>query len=84
MSSKFKNYRLTDVLWWEKKEDVLKEIAALMGLKSVTTYTPGWIRHRTRASKNILNSMPESKKNELKEMAVNIAKHGFSEENQRK
>jgi hypothetical protein len=73
-----------DVLWHTKEDDVLKEVASLMGLSEADTYTPGWLRYRTQASKKILDNMPEADMNELQEQAEKIAVEGFSEEKKRK
>ena len=56
---KGKQYRLGDVLWWIKPDEVLKEISNIMGMDNVDTHTPGWFKYRMAATKNILDNMRE-------------------------
>lgn len=72
------------MLWWKNPDDVMKEVASIMGLESADTNTPGWFENRTTAAKNILNVMTEAQKNRLRDEADEMAAKGLPEEVQRK
>ena len=73
-----------DVLWWTRLKDVFKEIATILGLDTADTKTPGWFQLRTKASKNIINSMTNEDRNKLENVADQLQKDGFPEELQRR
>jgi hypothetical protein len=77
-------YRLTDVLWWTRQADVLNEIASIMDVESVTTSTEGWFKHRTTASKNIIDKMTEAERAKLQEEERFLSMKGLPEHVQRK
>jgi hypothetical protein len=83
-STKLKEYRLGDLLWWLRKDDVMAEISELMGNDSVNTNTPGWFQLRTVAAKNILGRMTEAEKKDLRKKGEEIAKKGMPEHLKRK
>lgn len=76
-------YRLTDVLWWTRKERVFEEIASLLNLESANTSTPGWFTLRTKAAKNILEAMTEEERKILDMETDRMQKEGLPEEVQR-
>jgi hypothetical protein len=55
-----------------------------MGLDDSTTNTPGWFRHRTKASKNIIDNMTVAEKTTLKDKASKMASEGMPVDQQRK
>ena len=79
-----KQYRLGDILWWLQRDDVMKEIATLMGEGSIDTNTTGWFPLRTQASKNILDRMTDAEKAELRKKGEEMARNGKPKEIQRK
>lgn len=82
--AKGKQYKISDVLWWERKDDVLDEVSKLMGKESADTNTKGWFELRMKASQNILNNMTEEEKNKLRKKGEEMGEEGFSEELRRK
>jgi len=77
-------YRLTDVLWWTQQGKVFEEIAIIMNIDTANTSTPGWFALRTKASKNILDSMTEEERNELDIEVDRMQKEGLPEDVQRR
>ena len=77
-------YRLTDILWYTRQEEVFREIASIMQLESADTYTPGWFHNRTAASKNIINAMSEEERNKLEDEAEKMWIDGLPADVQRK
>jgi hypothetical protein len=77
-------YRLTDILWWTRQEDVFKEIASILDLDNANTNTPGWFQLRTKASKNILNAMSVEERNILEDDAERMQKEGLPRDVQRR
>ena len=76
-------YRLTDILWWTRQEDVFNEIAKILQLPSADTNTPGWFQLRTKASKNILNNMSQEEHEALEAEAARLQKEGLPQDVQR-
>jgi hypothetical protein len=79
-----KRYRLTDVIWWTRQEDVFTEIASILEIDSASTQTPNWFQNRTRAAKNILDRMTKDETDILRDKADRLADKGLPEEVQRK
>ena len=79
-----KRYRLTDVIWWTRQEDVFTEIASILEIDSASTPTPNWFQNRTRAAKNILDRMTKDETDILRDKADRLADKGLPEEVQRK
>jgi hypothetical protein len=77
-------YRLTDILWWTRPEDVFKEIASILNMVSADTSTPGWFQLRTTATKKILDRMNDEEKKTLEDEADRIEKDGLPRDIQRK
>jgi hypothetical protein len=65
-------YRLTDVLWWTRQEEVFKEITLIMKIPIANTSTPGWFPLRTKASKNIFKRMTDNERRELEDIAEKL------------
>jgi len=82
--AKGKQYRLGDILWWLKPNDVLNEISNIMGMDNVDTHTPGWFKFRMAATQNILNTMTENDKDWLRMKGEELAKNGVPEQMKRK
>jgi hypothetical protein len=76
-------YRLTDILWWTRRDEVFIEIASIMDLDTANTSTPGWFQLRTKASKNILDSMTEDERKDIEDEADRLQKDGLPKEVQR-
>jgi hypothetical protein len=72
-------YCLGDFLWWTRQKDVFTEIAAMMGLASADSNMPSWFTLCRTAEKNILDSMTEEKKNNLRGEAERMAREGIAE-----
>jgi hypothetical protein len=81
---KTSKYRLTDILWYTNQEQVFREIAVIMELESANTYTPGWFKHRTQASKNIIDAMSDSEKKILEDEAERMWVEGLPVDVQKK
>lgn len=77
-------YRLTDVLWWTRQEEVFEEIASIMEIPKADTSTPGWFPLRTKASKNILEKMTNDERRELEDVAEKLKSEGLPIDLQRK
>lgn len=77
-------FRLTDVLWSTQKEKVFEEIASILGLDHADTKTPGWFGLRTKASKNIIDRMPEDEKKSLEDEADRMQEVGLPKDVQRR
>ena len=77
-------YRLTDILWWTRPQDVCAEIALIMNLPTVTTNTPGWFQQRLAATKNLLNKMTEEERRKLEDEAEKYRMDGLPLDVQRK
>lgn len=77
--SKTKQYRLGDVLWWDKPEDVLMEIGRIKEMDEVNTNTPGWFELRTAATKNILSKMTDAEKEKLRRSGEEMTEKGLPE-----
>jgi hypothetical protein len=60
------------------------EIAGMMGLASADSNTPGWFTLRRTAEKNILDSMTEKEKNNLRGETERMAREGLPKDIQRK
>ena len=76
-------YRLTDILWWTRQEDVFEEIAKILHLPTADTSTPGWFQLRTKASKNILNNMSQEEREVIEAEAARLQKEGLPQDVQR-
>ena len=70
-NSKEKQYKITDLLWWERKEEIMDEILNLMGREYTNTKTKGWFQllHRTfwikwqmKTNKNYVGEVWKDKK----------------------
>lgn len=73
-----------ELLWATRENDVLAEIAVMMGLPAVTTATPGWFPYRLPACKSILDKMTEDQRAELDREAEKVREHGWPKERQTK
>jgi hypothetical protein len=57
----------------------MKEIAKIKEIDSVDTNTPGWFEFRTAATKNIISSMTDAEKEELRRRGEEMAANGLPE-----
>ena len=55
-----------------------------MGIETADTRTPGWFQLRTKASKNILNSMSEDEKKWFEDEADRMQKEGLPQDVQQR
>lgn len=55
-----------------------------MGLPKADSFTPGWLKHRLPASKNIIDRMTEEEKSVLEEEAEKFRVEGLPSDVQRK
>lgn len=55
-----------------------------MKIESATTSSEGWFKHRTKASKNLINKMTNAEKVRLQEEAHRLGIEGLPEKIQRK
>jgi len=77
-------YHLTDIVWYKHQEKVFEEITSILNLETANTNTPGWFQLRTKAAKNIIQSMNEEDRKELEDEAERMLKEGFPQDIQRK
>lgn len=77
-------YRLTDVLWWTRQDDVFEEIASILHIRTANTSTPGWFPLRTKASKQILERMTEDQRKVIEDEGDRMEKDGLPQDVQRK
>jgi hypothetical protein len=77
-------YRLTDVLWWTRRDDVFRRIATILDIPTANTSTPGWFQLRTKASKDIILEMSQEDKKVLEDDADRMEREGFPEDVQRR
>jgi len=70
----------SETVWQTRKDEVLAEIAKMLGLESVDTNTAGWFEKRMEAIKNIRARMSEEEKQELEREQIRLSTEGFSEE----
>jgi hypothetical protein len=86
IARKSNNFRpkRADVLWHNRKQDVLNEIGIILGIDEVTTATPGWFEQRSLATKNIIEKMSKDELEDLDEMVSSIAEKGYDEKIQRR
>ena len=83
-NSKEKQYKITDLLWWERKEEIMDEISNSMGRESADTKTKGWFQLRMAASQNIRNKMTNEDILKLHRKGQEMREVGLQEELQRK
>ena len=77
-------FRLTDILWWTRQDCVFEEIASILNIETANTSTPGWFQLRTKASKNIVDSMSEEERKVLEEEADRMQEQGLPQDVQRR
>lgn len=76
--------KLTEALWLTREQDVLAEIATLLGVAEATTKTPGWFGLRMKALGNILERMTPEEKAALDIERERISQEGHPEEIRRR
>lgn len=69
-----------ETVWQTRKDEVLAEIARMLGLESVDTNTAGWFEKRMEAIKNIRARMTEEEKQQLEKDQIRLSTGGFTEE----
>jgi hypothetical protein len=63
---------------------VFNEIASILNIDTASTSTPGWFTLRTKASKNLLESMTEEERKSLEKDADRMQREGLPEDVQRR
>ena len=63
---------------------MFEEIAVILNIDNANTSTPGWFQLRTKASKNILDSMTEDETKAIEEEADRMHKEGLPQDVQRR
>jgi hypothetical protein len=63
---------------------VFEEIAVILNIDNANTSTPGWFQLRTKASKNILDSMSEDERIAIENEADRMHKEGLPQDVQRR
>ena len=63
---------------------MFEEIASILNLETANTSTPGWFQLRTKASKNIVDSMSEEERKVLEEEADRMQEQGLPQDVQRR
>lgn len=88
MARKSNNFhvRLTEIVWKIRRQDVMEEIARLLGVEvaNVSTSTAEWFTTRTTATKNVLEKMTPEDRAELLREKERIENQGYSEEYQQR
>ena len=86
VARKLNNFRpkCTEVIWHTRWQDIMDEIANILGMEEVTTETQGWFASRTPAIKNIINRMTGDELSALDIQVEEIALHGYDEILQRR
>ncbi|KAF8964536.1 hypothetical protein BDZ97DRAFT_1918970 [Flammula alnicola] len=73
----------SEVMWYLHPEEVMKEVASLLGVEEATTTTTGWFQMRLPAIANILARMTPTEKAQFDAEVENMAKEGYPEETKR-
>lgn len=73
-----------EVIWNERQDEVLAEIASLLDLESADTHTPGWFEKRMKAIRNIQDRMTGKEKLELEAEVARLSKEGYPEDRKRR
>ena len=76
--------KCSDVIWHMRKEDVMKEIGAMLEVKNATTQMPGWFAARTTVIKNIRNRMSQEEVAALEAEIEAMSKKGYKEKHQKR
>lgn len=86
MARKSNNFRpkRTEIIWHTRQQDVLEEIAKILGVEKATTQTPGWFAARTPAIKNIIARMTAEELRGLMREVQEWAKKGNNDEVKRR
>lgn len=86
MARKSNNFRpkCTDIIWNMRQDDVMKEIAKILKVETVTTTTPGWFSAQTSAIKNIVERMMPDELTVLAKEREEVGRKGYNEKLQRR
>ena len=82
-SNNFK-VKKSEVFWNLHQEDVLQEIAHLLGAEQADTTTPGWFPKRLPAIRNIIQGMSPEELAQLDVDVERINKKGYPDEVKKK
>ena len=69
----------TEVIWHTQRQDVMDEIANILGVEEATTETQGWFAAQTPAIKNIINKMTGEELTALDIKVEEIALHSYDQ-----
>ncbi|KAF8950433.1 hypothetical protein BDZ97DRAFT_1771259 [Flammula alnicola] len=73
----------SEVMWYLHPEEVMEEIASVLGVEEATTLTAGWFQARLPAIANILARMTPKEKADFDVEVAKMAKEGYPEETKR-
>ena len=73
-----------DVIWQTRKEEVMKEIGAILDIENATIQTPGWFPARTTAIKTVRDRMSREEVGAFEAEIEALSKEGYDEKHQKR
>lgn len=74
----------SNFIWLTRRDEVLEEIANLLGLETADTFTPGWFGKRPTAIRNIYSKMSDAEKKKLEVDLESASNKGYPEVTRRR